>query len=157
MLRVALALRYVMLIGSLAALAGAFLMFFEAAAKLAGGVRAFLADGGHGKSVLTAVMGATDACLFGIVLMVFAYSIAFGFVFDIEPGRRERLPVWMRLHGVHELKHTLVQVVLVYLVVDFATDVAQAEAPLGWEMLVKPIAVLMVAAALWLMAGPRAG
>ena len=48
-------------------------------------------------------------------------------------GGRERLPRWMRISSMSELKHTLVAVIGVYLVVDFATDVAQASASLTSE------------------------
>ncbi len=157
MLQVALILRYVMLLGSVVGLCGAFLMFFEAAAKLGAGLRAVISpDPTGGKAVIASVMGATDACLFGIVLVIFACSIAFGFVFDLRPSTRERLPVWMRTTGVHELKQTLVHVILVYLVVDFATDIAGTEAHLTWESLVLPIAILLIAGALRLMSEPRA-
>jgi len=50
-----------------------------------------------------------------------------------------------------ELKHTLVAVIVVYLVVDFATDVAQANAALSWEALVKPLSIVLIAGALWLL------
>jgi uncharacterized membrane protein YqhA len=156
-LRVALLLRYVMLLGSLAGLCCAFLMFYEAAAKLGVGLRAILApDTGGGKAVIAAVMGATDACLFGVVLVIFACSIAFGFVFDLPSSARERLPGWMQATGVHELKQTLVHVILVYLVVDFATDVAGTEAHLTWESLVLPIAILIIASAMRFMSEPAA-
>ena len=71
-------------------------------------------------------MGATDIYLFGIVLVIFAYNIAFGFVFDLSKAERQVLPAWMRPSGMHELKTTLVGVILVYLVVDFATDWAES-------------------------------
>jgi hypothetical protein len=44
-----------------------------------------------------------------------------------------------------------VAVIVVYLVVDFATDVAQATASLSWDTLVKPISILLIAGALWLL------
>jgi len=42
MLRAALSLRYLMLLASLGAVLGAFLMFYEAMAKLVGGFRALV-------------------------------------------------------------------------------------------------------------------
>lgn len=157
MLRGALLLRYVMLLGSLAGLCGAFLMFYEAAAKLATGLRVLIGpEASGGKTVISAVMGATDSCLFGVVLVIFAYSIAFGFVFDLQPSTRERLPHWMRTNSVQELKHTLIQVIVVYLIVDFATDVAAAETHLSWETLVMPCAIVLIAIALRLMSEPTA-
>jgi uncharacterized membrane protein YqhA len=83
--------------------------------------------------------------------VIFAYAIAFGFVIDLTAAERERLPRWMRIFSMNELKHTLTAVIVVYLVVDFATDVAQATASLNWDMLVRPISIVLIAAALWLL------
>ncbi len=92
------------------------------------------------------VMSGTDAFLFGIVLLIFTYSIAFGFVFDLPPDIRRTVPSWMRVEGVQELKNTLLSVILVYMVVDFATDWAAAEDPLPWDdMLAKPVAIVLIA------------
>jgi len=100
---------------------------------------------------MSAVMGATDASLFGIVLMFFAYAVTFGFVVELSVESRQQLPRWMQVESVSELKHTLVEVILVYLVVDFATDVADANAHLTWDSLVLPSAILLLAGALRLM------
>lgn len=43
--------------------------------------------------------------------------------------------------------------ILVYLVVDFATDLVEAEAPLSWQTLVIPLAIVLIACALLLL-GP---
>jgi uncharacterized membrane protein YqhA len=96
------------------------------------------------------VMRATDALIFGVVLLVFSFAITFGFVFDTLYGR-ESLPRWMRINSLRELKHTLVGVILVYLIVDFATDVAEEDAHLTWDTLVIPISIGLIAAALRLM------
>jgi len=96
-------------------------------------------------------MGATDAFLFAMVLVIFAYAIAFGFVLDLSAEERARLPAWMRISSVGELKHTLVEVILVYLVVDFATDVANGDHHLAWTSLVLPLSILAIAAALRLL------
>ena len=152
MLRAALSLRYLMLLAALGALLGAFLMFYEAFEKLAGGFRALVGtDGSNEKSVISAVMGATDASLFGVVLVFFAYAITFGLVVELDVKSRERLPEWMRIESVADLKHSLVEVILVYLVVDFATDVADATTHQTWESLVMPTSILLVAGALRLM------
>jgi uncharacterized membrane protein YqhA len=97
-------------------------------------------------------MSGTDAFLFGIVLLIFTYSIAFGFVFDLPPEIRRTVPPWMRVEGVQELKNTLLSIILVYMVVDFATDWAAAEGPLPFDkMLAKPLAIVLVAVAFRLM------
>jgi uncharacterized membrane protein YqhA len=147
MLRAALSLRFVMLLGSAGALVGAGLMFWEGGGKLARALRS--AATGDGATAL--VMGATDAFLFGVVLVIFAYAVAFGLVFELAPEDRARLPKWARIEGVAELKRTLVEVILVYLIVDFATDIAESEAHQRWDMLALPAAIVLIAAALWLM------
>ena len=101
-------------------------------------------------------MGATDASLFGVVLIIFAYAIAFGFVFPLDSKARARIPGWMQIENIGELKHALIEVIIVYLVVDFATDLATEDSILAWETLVKPISVGLIAATLRLMSVPQA-
>ena len=99
-------------------------------------------------------MAATDALLFGVVLIFFAYAIAFGFALPLSEKTKSRLPKWMQIDNIAELKRTLVEVILVYLVVDFATDMAAAgEQKAAWETLVVPLSILLIAGALRLL-GP---
>ena len=149
MLRAVLSLRFLMLLGSLGALVGAALMFWEGTVKLGGAMAS--AAGGSASGTTASVMGATDDFLFGVVLMIFAYAIAFGLVFKLSAEERAQLPRWARIAGVGELKRVLVEVILVYLVVDFATNIAESEPHDTWEILVLPVAVLLIAGALRLM------
>ena len=103
-------------------------------------------------SAITSIMRATDAFLFGIVLVIFAYAVALGFVFDATTKQMERLPPWMRVSTVSELRDALVEVILVYLLVDFATDWPQTEGDLSWVILAKPLSILAIAAAFSLFA-----
>jgi hypothetical protein len=57
----------------------------------------------------------------------------------------------MRVDEISELKITLIEVTLVYLVVDFATDMVEVETKVNWDMLVKPVAILLIAGALRLV------
>ena len=150
-LRLALLLRLLMLIAAAGALIGALLMFWEGGVKLTGALRALLVANDDAKSLVGAVMGATDALLFGVVLLVFAFAITFGFVFDLPAGARERLPGWMRIDGLGELKRTLIEVIVVFLAVDFATDVAESDGHLSWPALIMPISIALIAGALRLM------
>jgi uncharacterized membrane protein YqhA len=143
-----LSLRFLMLFASLGALFGALLMFALGGAKLVHAAAMLLSGPLDPRTTTTDVMGATDAFLFGIVLIIFALAVAFGFVF--HHGARSRLPSWMQVGSLRELKHTLIEVILVYLVVDTATDLAAAE-QLSWPALIKPATVLLIAAALRLM------
>lgn len=154
MLRIALRLRYVMLVASFGAALGALVMFYEASASMVGAAAAIF-QGQESKQVIAQVMGGTDVFLFGIVLVIFAYAIAFGFVFNLTAEERAQMPGWMRATGMGELKATLVGVILVYLVVDFATDWAVNTSELNWLILVKPISILLIAAAFRLFAVAR--
>jgi uncharacterized membrane protein YqhA len=127
-------------------------MFIEGGVKLAHALEfAVLATEPAGPSVIAWVMQATDAFLFGLVLIVFAYAITFGFAFDLPETTRAKLPHWMRVDGISELKITLIEVTLVYLVVDFATDMVEVETQVRWDMLMKPVAILLIAGALRLV------
>jgi uncharacterized membrane protein YqhA len=141
-----------MLFASLGALLGAALMLGLSGLKLGHGAELLFTSGtGATGEIVSSVMGATDALLFAVVLIIFAYAIAFGFVLQLDEKTRRALPGWMHVDGVAELKRTLVEVTIVYLVVDFATDLALAEDALPWRSLVKPCAVALIAFALWLM------
>jgi uncharacterized membrane protein YqhA len=154
MLRFAMSLRYVMLVASFGAALGALVLFWEGTAHMIGAVRHILADA-EAKVVIAEVMGGTDVYLFGIVLIIFAYAIAFGFVFDMSAEQRARLPVWMRPAGMTELKTTLVAAILVYLIVDFATDWSELQRPVSWLILTKPISILLIAGAFRLFVSYR--
>ena len=52
------------------------------------------------------VLEAVDSFLFGIVLVIFAYGVAIGFVFTLPEGYGKRLPAWMNVAGVGQLKET---------------------------------------------------
>jgi|SRR5829696_3414556 uncharacterized membrane protein YqhA len=151
MLRFILSLRYVILVAAFGAALGALVMLWEGCAKLLGAFRVLASRSDEAGPVISLVMGATDAFLFAMVLLIFAYAIAFGFVADLSPEERERLPAWMRISTVSELKHTLVEVILVYLVVDFATDIAEGTSHLAWTTLVMPLSILLIAGALRLL------
>ncbi len=157
MVRSLLPLRFLMLLACLWAVFGAILMFGLAGAKLEHAAEALWLGGfGQAKEMTAAVMGATDASLFGVVLIIFAYAIAFGFVIQLKSTVRERVPGWMQIENISELKHALIEVIIVYLVVDFATDLATEDSILAWKTLVKPVSVALIAATLRLMAVPEA-
>ena len=153
MLKFVIALRYLMLIASLGASLGALLMFGQGAEQI---INAGIASAqGDWKMAIGSVMSGTDTFLFGIVLLIFAYAIAFGFVFELSPEDRARLPTWMRVKGLNELKRTLVSVIIVYLIVDFATDMpdipGDIPGDMPWSALIKPISILLIAGAFYLL------
>jgi uncharacterized membrane protein YqhA len=102
------------------------------------------------------VMEATDKFLFGIVLVIFAFAITFGFVVELTQEQRRKLPEWISVDGIGELKHVFFEVILVYLAVDYVTDIAETESHVQWTSLVMPIAILLLAGAMRLLVGTKA-
>ncbi|HEX2380950.1 MAG TPA: YqhA family protein [Methyloceanibacter sp.] len=142
-----LGLRAIMLIGSAGAMVGALLMFLQGSSFLYHAWHDFFT----GQQVVVPVLEAVDAFLFGIVLVIFAYGIAIGFVFSLPEGYGRRLPNWMKVEGVGQLKATLAEVVIVVLIVIFARVVVgsvELEKPFDWQLLVLPGSILLIATAL---------
>ena len=152
MLKLILSLRFVALFTSVGAVVGALLMFWVGGAQLVGALAMLSLDQESVKPITRAVMSATDAFLFGAVLILFAYAIAFMFVLQPSPEYRKQLPGWMQVQSVGELKRILIEAILVYLVVDFATDLAAGEGHVSWETLVQ---ASESSGLIWLAADPN--
>jgi len=146
MLQAFLAFRYIMLIAALGAVLGAITMFWQGGTNLIDALT-FLAVPDSGKAATASVMHATDAILFGVVLIVFAYAITFGFIVGLSPEATERLPGWMRVESVSSMKQSLIEVILVYMVVDVATDWTESDPLQNWSSLVKPVSIVLIAGA----------
>jgi uncharacterized membrane protein YqhA len=147
-----LGLRAIMLIGSLGAVVGSLVMFLQGSLYLYEAWHVLLQPGDIGGKQLTVpVLEAVDSFLFGIVLVIFAYGIAIGFVFNLPEGVGQKLPAWMNVAGVGQLKETLTEVVVVVLIVIFARTVVEAEGKFDLSMLVLPVSILFIAAALRLI------
>ena len=149
-----------MLIGSAGAIVGSLLMFLQGGFYLHEAWHIIMAEGDVAKRQVTVpVLEAVDAFLFGIVLVIFAYGIAIGFVFTLPEGYGARLPKWMKVEGVGQLKATLAEVVIVVLIVIFARVVVEANGHLQWSMLVLPTSILLIALALRMLelGGDRKG
>ncbi|MGV1015656.1 MAG: YqhA family protein [Methyloceanibacter sp.] len=154
-----LGLRSIMLIGSAGAMIGSLLMFLQGGLYLYEAWHTLMAP--HAEAVAVAeraatvpVLEAVDAFLFGIVLVIFAYGIAIGFVFTLPEDYVDTLPKWMRIEGVGQLKSILSEVVIVVLIVIFARIVVgtvDSGKSFEWSMLVLPASILMIAGALRLI------
>ncbi len=151
-----LGLRMVMLFGSAGAMIGSLLMFLQGGLYLYEAWHTLMVP--HEQAVAVAeraatvpVLEAVDAFLFGIVLVIFAYGIAIGFVFNLPQDYVKTLPKWMRIEGVSQLKGILSEVVIVVLIVIFARIVVgtvDSGKSFEWSMLVLPASILMIAVAL---------
>ncbi|MGK6317566.1 YqhA family protein [Neorhizobium sp. DT-125] len=143
-------LRYVLLFAAAGVLFGAFLMFWEAILMLWQSFEMARLD--PDISVIVSVLRATDKVLLGIVLMVVGCGIALGFALDIPAAQRSRLPQWMIIDTIAELKNLFFQMIILYLVVHFAAQVGEMQTALEWEALVLPISALLLAGAMKLTA-----
>ena len=100
-----LSLRTIMLISSAGALVGSLLMFLQGGVFLHEAWHTILAEGDAvQKQVTVPVLEAVDSFLFGIVLVIFAYGIAIGFILTLPKGYGERQPTWMKVGGLGQLK-----------------------------------------------------
>ncbi|MFO1185633.1 MAG: YqhA family protein [Bauldia sp.] len=151
-LQVLFAFRVVMLAGSFGAFIGSLLMIWQGGLHLVEAFQSLSSSGSHsGPGITVPILEAVDSFLFGVVLIIFAYGIAVGFVIRLPEDMKERLPAWMKIDGVGQLKAILAEVVVVVLVVIFARVVVQAENHFEWVMLVLPIAIVLIAGAIRLL------
>ncbi len=165
LLTIFLGLRAIMLIGSVGALIGSLLMFYQGGLYLYEAWHTLMAPDAHAvaeRAATVPVLEAVDAFLFGIVLVIFSYGIAIGFVFNLSDDYVRTLPVWMRIEGVSQLKGILSEVVIVVLIVIFARIVVgtvDSGKPFEWSMIVLPASILMIAIALRMieLAGGKGG
>jgi uncharacterized membrane protein YqhA len=150
------ALQYMMVSAALGSAIGALLMFWLGATKLLNAVRSgVVAAPLEAATMTTSVMGATDAFLFGVVLVTFSYAIMYGFGLEGLGHSRTSGATWTWVKGIAELKHVLIEVILVYLAVDFATDLVELAGPLPWQTLVTPVAIVLIAGSLRLLGTVR--
>jgi uncharacterized membrane protein YqhA len=155
-----LRLRYISIIAVICLFAGSVLMFLAGLAKTLGAFAAFFIGftdrlPGHLTESSLASIGliqAVDSFLFALVLLIFSYGIYILFVDSISPEELHRLPRWMQIESIAELKTTLIQVIIVILAVNVLEHVTLVgPEALKWETLIIPAAILFLAASLRLM------
>jgi uncharacterized membrane protein YqhA len=91
-----------------------------------------------------------DALLFSLVLVVLASGTASLF---LRPSDREvdpRVPVWMRVQSISELKALLWEAILMVLVVATLTSLVAHIENLHWGLLILPAAILLLSLSLFL-------
>jgi uncharacterized membrane protein YqhA len=157
-------LRAICLIAVASLFAGSALMFIVGALQTiwtiivflfgpdsAGGLKAHLSQ-----ATLASVglVQAVDSFLFALVLLIFSFGIYVVFVYNASPEELSRLPGWLRITDISQLKTTLIEVIIVILAVNLLEHVLQVgPEALRVETLIIPVSVLFLAGALWLMHG----
>jgi len=98
---------------------------------------------------------AVDSFLFALVLLIFSFGIYTLFVTNPGPDELEKLPGWLHIANISELKTTLLQVIIVILAVNLLEHViVVGPEALKVETLIIPVSVLCLAGALRLMHAP---
>lgn len=90
-----------------------------------------------------------DAALFALVLIVLALGTA-SLYLGSGDGADPRIPAWMRVRNLSELKTLLWEAILLVLVMATLTSIMTSMDDIHWGLLVLPIAVLALAAGLFL-------
>ncbi|MDD5141828.1 YqhA family protein [Methanoregula sp.] len=153
-------LRYICVIAVVALFAGSVLMFLSGALHTIEAYQIFF----FGHSVVTlpghlsentiasvVLIQAVDAFLFALVLLIFSYGVYTLFVHR-EEEMQMKLPRWLRIETISQLKTTLVQVIIVILAVNLLEYVVVAGSEsLRWEALIIPASMVGLALALKLM------
>jgi uncharacterized membrane protein YqhA len=150
MLSLLLSLRYVMGLASIGVIAASFLMFWGG--LLAIGNAFVQVRTNPDQAIIAAVLQGVDKLLFAIVLVIFGCAITVGFVASPTAPWKTKLPRWMVIGDVAELKNLFFQMIILYLVVHFVTLVAEMEDMPDWNALVLPISILLLAAAMKIIA-----
>ena len=91
---------------------------------------------------------ALDAFMISLVFMIFAMGVARLFIFDKTEGKR--LPKWLDVNNLGELKILLWRTILFALVTFAVTDFLKKPTA-SWEALILPIFILILAASLFLI------
>jgi uncharacterized membrane protein YqhA len=92
------------------------------------------------------MVGVLDSLLFGLVLIIFSYGVYVLYIHD--PDVDGKLPEWLRIKDVENLKKTLAQVIVVILFVKFLEItlemIAYNNGIFQWEHLVLPISIFLL-------------
>ncbi|HEX3001305.1 MAG TPA: YqhA family protein [Methanoregula sp.] len=158
-------LRYICIIAVLALFAGSVLMFLSGAVKTIDAYLIFF----FGKSVVTlpghlsqgaaatvVLIQAVDAFLLALVLLIFSYGVYTLFIYNKIDEDTSKLPAWLHIDSISQLKTVLMQVIIVILAVSLLEHIVIiGTESLSWETLIIPASMIGLALALKLMHSER--
>jgi len=164
MLKALFGIRWISIIAVICSLLGALLMFivgavhtFEAFVVYFGFMETHIFGGEKalGVDAMVQLVSSLDSFIFGLVLFYFAYGIYHLFLRPERPeqeGSKQavKLPKWLEVTSLGQLKKTLLEVIIVLVAVLFLKDILyfQKEAVLQWTTLIPPAAIIAFAVAL---------
>jgi uncharacterized membrane protein YqhA len=159
MMRAIFDIRYVSFAAVLATLLGAVLMFlvglsntFDAFPVFFRFEAAQLADGPNLEATVK-VLTALDKFLFGLVLLYRAYSVVFLFIRRDASGSDVRIPEWLQVQDLGQMKKTMLEVIVVLLAVLFLIVGLenQYKSTLNWNLVLIPGGILAISGAIKLI------
>lgn len=119
---------------------------------------ASLLGGGHAPAHVSPELGAklslleaVDSFLFALVMLYFGYGTYFLVVNPEAVTEENPLPGWLQVKNVGQMKKTLLEVIILVLAVVFLQVGLGEETGLRWEILVFPISIVALAAAVKLI------
>jgi len=151
--------RLIVILAVLGSLTASVLMFVKGAIAIfhtaAGFVKHPLAHAAHGEGgedLSVALISSVDAFLFATVLLIFAMGIYELFISKIDPASRtaESRPNWLQIHSLDDLKGAVGKVILMILIVRLFEAAVKMKYDHPLHLLYLGLAVLFVAAALYL-------
>jgi uncharacterized membrane protein YqhA len=92
----------------------------------------------------------TDAFLLALVFFVFATGVLALFLARANDPGLEKIPEWMRVKSLSELKFLLWEAILLALVIASVEGIVASGHDLGWPALVLPVAIAILALGLFL-------
>lgn len=152
-------LRYVSFVAVFAALLGAVLMFLVGMSDTVDAYLVFFRfepaqlPGGPNLEATVKVLTALDKFLFGLVLLYFAYSVFFLFIRRDAGGADVRIPEWLQVQDLGQMKKTMLEVILVLLAVLFLIVGLenQYDSELNWNLVLIPLGIVAIAGAVKLI------
>lgn len=159
MMKLFLRIRYVTILTVVAAFFGAVLMFVNGAYETLAAYRVFLGlqaptrPVSVGLDATVKVLTSLDSFMFGLVLLYFAYSVFFLFIHQDAAKSRVRVPEWLQVQGLEQMKRTILEVIIVLLAVLFLIIGLenQSASTLNWNLVLIPLGILAVAGAIKLI------
>jgi uncharacterized membrane protein YqhA len=153
--------RYLALIAVVFSLLGSLLMFLSGAWKSIEAFRAsilqepLIADApAHldlADQAMISVLQSMDAFLIALVLLIFSFGVYNLFIGEIKPPKNLAGAPWAQITSIERLKQVVVEVILVILAVLFLWELLVLEDEATWNILVVPLGILLLAAALKLV------
>jgi uncharacterized membrane protein YqhA len=99
--------------------------------------------------VTVLVVQAVDTFLFALVLLIFALGIYTLFIMDPEEREQKKIPGWLHINSINQLKSSLASVIIIILFVNVLENIIiVGYESLKWSALIIPITIILLAAAL---------